>query len=420
MSTPATRLALIGCGTIGGRHLNAWRQIAQAGASVEITAVCDQDRARAEDLADQAARWQRRPRVQVSAKAVLEEVDAVDVCLPTALHRAAVCDALEMGRHVLVEKPIATTMAEGRLMAAAAERSGRVLSVAENHRRTLTIRTARWVLHDTGWIGVPELVRAQRTRYEVPEEKAWSWRTSRRLGGGGWATDNGAHLFDTLQYLLGPVRSVSAVAKSITDRPVRGPGQATGVDEREDFLTVLLRFDNGTTGLFHSASSLPHSDDFTFVLQGTAGAITDRGGELFHPPLPDAEVHTSGCPTVRLRELHDTYLNTLTADERAQLFPYGLTDGFAVECAEFLRAIEQDHPVEIDAPTALSTLAVSLAIYEAALTEGTVQVADVLDGGLHRYQDSIDAAPGSVPGTDFSAYRSTWPPSPRERHVPQP
>jgi predicted dehydrogenase len=417
MSMRATRIAVIGCGTIGVRHVQAWEQVTRAGACMQITVVCDQDRARAEQLAQQTGRWQRRARVEPSAEAALDDVDAVDVCLPTGLHRAVVCDALDRGCHVLVEKPIATTIADGRLMATAAERAGRVLSVAEDHRRTLAVRTARWVLHDTDWIGVPELVRAQRTRYEAPKHGVWAWRTSRRLGGGGWATDNGAHLFDTLQYLLGPVRSVSAIAKRIVDRPVRGLGQGVGVDEREDLLTALLRFENGTTGLFCSTSALPCADDFVFALQGTAGAIIDGGGELFHPPLPDAEVRATGRRPVRLRDLHDSYLNTLTCQQRERMFPSGLTDGFAIECAEFLRAIRQDQPVEIDAHAALSTLALSLALYESALLQDTVQVADVLDGRVHRYQDSIDAAPGAAPEADFKAFASIWPPSARDRHA---
>jgi hypothetical protein len=110
----------------------------------------------------------------------------------------------------------------------------------------------------------------------------------------------------------------------------------------------------------------------------------------------------------------------LPATERERLFPHGLMDGFAIECAEFLRAIRHQWPVEIDAQMGLSTLAVSLSLYESALSGRTVQIAEVLDGSAHRYQDSLHAAADGVLDGDFSTFRTSWPPVFKEHDVRDP
>jgi predicted dehydrogenase len=411
MNLPNKRIALIGCGMIGREHLRAWEAVAEAvPRTFEIVAVCDSDPELATRARTQVAAWQvTKPIVFTSIQNLLNGVmiDGLDVCLPVYLHQSTACTALNRGINVLVEKPLAQSVAAAREMIGTAEANGCVLSLAENHRRSISIRTAHWLLWDRAEIGVPEIFHAQRIRYQDPRPQEWHWRTCRRMGGGGWAIDNGAHFLDTMRYLFGPVETVSAVAKRTTDQPLFYKGQPSGVDQREDLLAGLLRFTNGMTGVFSSASHLPGNDVFHFSIQGTEGSIVDDGGQLFHAPLPTAIVRDQGGAVRQLKEYEDDFLGSLSAGERERLFPFGLQGDFSVECGEFLRAISSEEPVEIGGQSALETLATSLAFYESAVSGTAVSVADVLAGIVNSYQQSLDEATSTLP-YDFGNYRTRW------------
>ncbi|MFE2944702.1 Gfo/Idh/MocA family protein [Streptomyces sp. NPDC059255] len=410
MTGGLVRLGVVGCGWIGAQHVKAWEQVARATSNAfTIAAVCDSDVERARSCAAAVSRWQERPvRVHTQLAALLGDgVDGVDICVPTHLHESAARAALGAGAHVLIEKPLAPSMDAAVRIARAAASTDRIVSLGENHRRTLTVRTLRWLLRDMQLLGVPELVQAQRVRYEAPSRRRDQWRSRRVTGGGGWAIDNGAHLLDTLTYVLGSVESVTAQAKRLRVRPCAGG--PTEVDEREDFLTALLRFESGITGVFSCVSSLPGADDFRFAIRGTHAALIDNGtanGELFHAPEPTARVHEPGESPRPLAGYFDDYRRSLSDADRERLFPYGLTDDFAIECAEFLRAVQGGGTVEIGPDAAMRTLATSLAFYESAAAGHTVCVADVLAGTVHAYQDTI--RPGPLSG-DFAEHCTVWP-----------
>ncbi|MFE7497568.1 Gfo/Idh/MocA family protein [Streptomyces albidoflavus] len=404
-------LGLIGCGLIGREHLRAWQTVAIAApGTFRIVAVCDADKELSEQAAAAVAQWQdERPAAFTTTVDLLEQggLDGLDVCLPVHLHESAACAALTRGIHVLVEKPLAPTIAAGRRMAEAAQAAGLTLSLAENHRRSLSIRTARWLLRDQGVIGTPEVFHAQRSRYQAPTPQAWQWRATRRLGGGGWAIDNGAHLLDTLRYLFGPVETVSAVAKRTADHLLTGG--PSRIDEREDLLAGLLRFTSGMSGVFSNTSTLPGDERFQFSIQGTKGALVDHGGQLFHAPLPTAEIHDESGFVRRLADYGEEFLHSLSETEQERIFPFGLRGDFPVECAEFLRAVAFGNPVEIDGHSALETLATSLAFYESAVSGDTVRVADVLSGRVHAYQNSIDDVITDSLLHDFRSHTTRWP-----------
>ena len=84
-----------------------------------------------------------------------EQLNGVDLCLPHGLHHPISIDCMEAGVDVLCEKPIGVTIKAGKLMAAAAQRTGRILSIAVPHRRQPGQRTAHWVFNTSKLIGEP-------------------------------------------------------------------------------------------------------------------------------------------------------------------------------------------------------------------------------------------------------------------------
>ena len=110
-----------------------------------------------------------------------EKLDGVDICLPHGLHHTVAIDCMEAGVDVLCEKPIGVSVRAGKLMAEAAERTGRILSIAVPHRRQPGQRTAEWVLNESGLMGPPLTFFHNYTRPPAPVDPEPAAAASRRL-----------------------------------------------------------------------------------------------------------------------------------------------------------------------------------------------------------------------------------------------
>ncbi len=146
------RLGVVGAGTISQiAHLPA----AEIAEGVEVVALCDQRR----ELAQRVAKRRHLGRVYSEVEELLAdgEIEAVDLCVPTSEHDTLAITALDAGKHVLCEKPMACTVARGEGMIAAAEAGGRVLLIGHHKRYDPGCEQARAVISE-GRIGTPRLV----------------------------------------------------------------------------------------------------------------------------------------------------------------------------------------------------------------------------------------------------------------------
>ncbi len=221
------RVVVVGCGAIAGAHVPA---ILGAGAEgVSLVGLFDQDRARAQDLAARHG----QPRVYLSWREVLDDpnVDCVDVLLPHEAHHRIAVEAAEAGKHVVVEKPLATSLAEADAMIAAAER----------HR--VALMTCHTVLFEPGAQRVEEVIRsggigdvymAQTIGLEGPSTvSVRPWLANSR--GGGVLMAQAIHQIYFLQHLMGPVATVSAVIGKRKVVPMT----------TDDTCLALLEFESG-------------------------------------------------------------------------------------------------------------------------------------------------------------------------------
>jgi predicted dehydrogenase len=212
-------------------------------------------------------------------------IDAVSVCLPNFLHAPVTIAALEAGKHVLVEKPLARNTAEGRAMLAAAEATGKVLMIAFNRRFREDVV---WLKRRIAAGGLGRIYYAKAfwmRRAGIP--RLGSWFVSKEQAGGGPLVDLGVHVLDMALFMLGEpaVRTVSASTyAAFGPRGLKGwEGQLALGDvglayEVEDLATAFLRLDGDAT-LHLEASWATHSsaqDDFGVTFYGTEG-----GAELF-------------------------------------------------------------------------------------------------------------------------------------------
>jgi predicted dehydrogenase len=386
------RLALIGCGGMAHYHVRSYAELAaKAPGRFEIVAACDIDTERAGALAAQVAQFQdgRAPAVFDDYRPMLDEVqpDAADLVLPHFRHHSIARDCLEAGAHVLVEKPLALTMRAGRLMLDAAHRSGKLLAVAEQERRSVASRTLHWAIHRARLIGEPRMIFAQNVRYSLGVTVGTPWRHDKLVAGGGWVLDGEVHAMDLLRYLFGDVDEVYARLGSheptryFDHQHLRDPVPSNV----EDAATAILTFACGVVATFSWTSAAPGRGFSHRRYFGSEGSLDT-----------DALVRKDGRETP-FAELREQFLRSLAVDERERLFPAGITDAITIELYDFLEAVRTGRRPEIDGKEGLRDMAVCEALYESDAVRQAVKVADVLDGSVDAYQRLIDAHWGLLP-----------------------
>ncbi len=272
------RVGLIGCGTVATERVErAYPALHELG---EVVATCDPVRERAEALAGHARRSGAECRVYTALDELLGDprVDAVDICTPHPYHAEPAIAAASAGKHVLVEKPMATTLDDGRRMLAAAERAGVILCVNEQLRVQEPVVRARDMIA-AGEIGTPAVVRAHRIGYLEERWMVRGWRQDAAQAGGGMLLDQGPHYFAMLRVLAGPVAGevthVSALAGTVRE------------DWRaEDTAVVVLRFESGLLGeaLYCWATRTPERGAVgsAYGTRGSLDIISAEGGLILH------------------------------------------------------------------------------------------------------------------------------------------
>ena len=325
---------MVGCGWAGRRHADAY-----AATGAELAWAVDPDPRRASALGAAAIAG------QVGTVLADPTLDALSVCVPHAIHAEIVLAALDAGKHVLVEKPIATTLADADRMLAAANRAGRQLMVAENVYFDPLVERVRALL-DGDAIGRPALV--QRTRAAWLQHAFTTqrrWFLDERAAGGGIMLAGGIHDVELLRLLLGEVVSVYAL---------RAPRRFAEM-EGDDTSTALLRFASGAVGTLVES----------FVMKSLA---TDG----------DLEVHTlrvdgeHGSLDVADAEHIRVFDERQPGVERIERVP--AVDTFVREIAHFLAVIRDDAAPRSDGRSQRRALQVVLAAYRSMATGEAVAV----------------------------------------------
>ena len=193
------RIGIIGCGAVAVKcHLPALQQVVGG----RVAALADPLLERARELGTRFS----VPHVAADFREILDQVDAVILALPHHLHAAIGVDVLHAGKHVLMEKPLANTVAECDALIAAANSAGRVLAVGQVRRYMVAIEATRqWLA--SGVLGDLE-------GFEVEEGGIYGWPVVSDFffrpatSGGGVLMDTGAHVLDTLRWWLGELQVV--------------------------------------------------------------------------------------------------------------------------------------------------------------------------------------------------------------------
>jgi len=255
MAKRKIRVGIVGTGGIARScHIPGW----QENKDVEIVAVCDINKKRASAAAQE---FNITNAFKDFRKLVcMKEIDIVDVCTPNMVHTPAVIAALNAGKHVICEKPLAVTTAEVKKMGLTAKKKRRKLMTAQHQRFTGTAVSAKKFV-DSGQLGEVYHARTYALRRDLlPTAPGF---IDKRLSGGGPCMDIGVHALDLCMYLMGfpkPV-VVSGTSKVNFAKDHDIPGAWGEWNRRlfsvEDFAAGFVRFDNGAA-LVLEASWLGH------------------------------------------------------------------------------------------------------------------------------------------------------------------
>lgn len=230
MTDTPLRVALIGHGFMGAAHSVGWRQAPRMfdlPRAVDMAMVVGR---RADAAAEAATRWGWRGASGDWRSVVRsDEIDVVDIVTPGDSHAEIALAALDAGKHVLCEKPLANSRREAEMMAAVADRArerGQIAMVGFTYRRVPAVTHMRDLIAE-GVVGQIAHVRAAyRQDWLVDREMPLAWRLQREHAGSGALGDIGAHIVDMVQFVTG--QAVTAVSGTLETIVARRPLQAAG------------------------------------------------------------------------------------------------------------------------------------------------------------------------------------------------
>src|SRR5688572_23045398 len=349
---PTLGVGLIGYAFMGAAHSQAWRtapHFFDLPIRPQLTVLAGRNQAAVTDAAQRLG-WAG---TETDWRRVIErdDIDVVDIVTPGDTHAEIAIAALEAGKHVLCEKPLANTVAEAERMAAAAaqaaERGIRSM-VGFTYRRVPATTFARDLVAQ-GRIGEIRQVRAEYLQdWLMDAEAPLTWRMKKELAGSGALGDIGAHAVDLTEYITGQkLSSVSGIIETlVSERPLLGEGvglSGTASSERgqvtvDDVALFTGRLDSGALAQFEATRfRTGRKNALRIEVSGSKGALAfdlERMNELefYDATLPETEL---GFRRIYVTEHDHPYL--------APWWPtghmLGYEHGFSHQVFDFVTAI---------------------------------------------------------------------------------
>ncbi|WP_299167881.1 Gfo/Idh/MocA family protein [uncultured Arthrobacter sp.] len=284
------RVGMVGYAFMGAAHSHAWRtapRFFDLPLRPELSVLVGRNADAASEAAERmgwnetATDWR-----EVIAR---DDIDLIDICTPGDTHAEIAIAALEAGKHVLCEKPLANSVEEAERMVAAAEAAaqhGIQAMCGYSYRRTPALTLARELVQE-GRIGTIRHVRAQYLQDWLSDELTpLTWRMDKAKAGSGSLGDIGAHIIDAAQWVTGSnIAGVSALMETfVTERPVGGDlvglgGKGDSTGEKgpvtvDDAAAFTARFDDGAIGVFEATRfALGRKNAIRLEINGSAGSI---------------------------------------------------------------------------------------------------------------------------------------------------
>jgi len=345
MMSKTLKVGVIGVGGIAEPHflghMLGWATSEHAG----VVAGCDINEAALQKWADK----HNIKKLATDSSDLIRDpnIDIIDVCTPNRYHAPLAIAALEAGKHVLCEKPLAPTPAEIRNMIAARDKSGKMLMTAQHFRFKGSAKAMKAEI-ETGTLG------------DIYHARSWMLRRGasplrpglimKSHSGGGPCIDIGVHILDLTLWFMGNPKPVAVTGVARAELAHREGSFSTSGGtippefDVEDFAAAFVRFENGATLVLEVSWLLHHDtskEDMQMWLYGTKGGCH----------WPKCEVYESNYTT---RQHYNRALR-LTRD---------ILEPHAQECVEFAQAIVAGAPSPVPAEQSLQVMTILSGIYQ--------------------------------------------------------
>ena len=322
------KIAFVGCGGIAQAH---WRGIQTHVPQLKVTAAIDIDPSQAAKMAEQTG---GQPFTLLEVALNQGDFEAVDIMLPHHLHEQAATLAFTAGKHVVLEKPMATTLDSCDRILAAARKAGTVFMVAEQSQYWPDAVKVQQLIRD-GAIG--EIITA-RAAFGGKVGRGWGsnpWRYDKASTGGGICIDGGLHWMRPLRMWLREIDEVIAVL----DYPLKEM-------EGESLAHAIFRFKSGKVAVYEALrAGVVSAPGEEFRITGTEGIIVIEKGRGGRALLYNNE-HRQGREILAVGETRES--------------------AFGLELADFARAVLEGTPLVAGPEESLGELRTALAMYRSA------------------------------------------------------
>ena len=298
-------VAVIGAGAIGHDHLASFQQHPAA----RVVALAEVSPGRGAE----AAKKFSVPALVTDYKRLLarDDIDVVSIALPNYLHAPVALDALRAGKHVMLDKPMATNARDAAKLVAEAKKRGVLFMVGQNNRFTPEVQTAQQLIAEGALGDVYHAKTAWTRRAGIP--RIGSWFTQKKFAGGGCTYDIGVHALDRCLFLLGEFDAAAVSGQTYAKFGPRGQGDGgwgkseidpQAVFDVDDLAVALIKLRSGRTVLLEAswAAHQPLAD-----FNGTQLFGTEAG--LLFPPLQLCRASKEGYATETVT-LRPTPVNT--------------------------------------------------------------------------------------------------------------
>jgi predicted dehydrogenase len=329
---------IISPGRWGRKLLDA----AKASSQLEFAGVFSRNQANASDI---VALYGGRVYPSYEAQLADPAIEAMLVPTPHFLHFPQTVSALRAGKHVFVEKPIATRISEAEEMLRLSDKTGRVLAVGHQGRHTGGIRKVKDMLA-AGELGEVAAVVIVQGFPHALFRQANDWRTGETAVPGGQLDELGVHYFDVLQFLFGPARRVTGFV------------QRPSPSAPPDTATAALHFDGGLIASYTTYATSVGLSRMTIL--GSKGALElNRMGQ-------------DACTWQPVSDLATSRQGGLPPQSVTFPGPYLVTTALTAELEDFAGAIREGRRPQVGAAESLATLRISRAVMEASETGRTI------------------------------------------------
>ncbi|MEZ5274748.1 MAG: Gfo/Idh/MocA family oxidoreductase [Opitutaceae bacterium] len=294
-------VAVIGAGAIGLNHIQSFQDHPAA----RVVALAETSPIRGKEAADRFC----IPDLYTDYKDVLarKDVDVVSIALPNFLHAPVGLDALSAGKHLMIDKPMATNAADAARVIALARRKKRHLMIGQNIRFTPEVQTIKQLV-TRGKLGDVYHAKARWMRRSgIP--KMGTWFTQKALAGGGCTYDIGVHALDMILHLMDDFDAAAVSGQTFTRFGNRGLGEGgwgkSEVDpskpfDVDDMSNALIKMKSGRTVLLEVtwAAHQPTRDENGGQLFGTEGGATTNPAQFYRSTKTGyvvEQLNTSAC-----------------------------------------------------------------------------------------------------------------------------